>query len=202
MAHGDPTYIGLKRSIIEAKKKAAVDSGMKKPLDTKPGSYIEREAEYITDAILECLTQANFSIKKLKAPVVVETIKSAEQAVNVELDTLLGEYQPVLKFLHKIADPLGLSKFVDKLEGEIKAVVMPLLQGGAKLPALDLKKENQDTLIVSDKFGGQNNFLESEGYVYIGEDPVTSEEFNVDDDEGRQEHTEVVLFKEDADKLK
>ena len=29
MAHGNPTYIGLKRSIIEAKKKAATDSGIK-----------------------------------------------------------------------------------------------------------------------------------------------------------------------------
>ena len=96
MAHGDRDYIGLKQSIIEAKEKAAIATGNPPP-DTGPNSYIAYEAEYIADAILECLVQANFSVKTLKAPVIVETFKLPEQLANVAVETLLGEYGPLLK---------------------------------------------------------------------------------------------------------
>ena len=94
--------MGLKQRIIDAKVQALQDTGVTKPVDTKPGSYIEREAQYISEAVLETIQEANFTITQLKAPVVVESMKTPDQPVNIELETLLGEYQPVLKLLHKI----------------------------------------------------------------------------------------------------
>jgi len=44
----------------------------------------------------------------LKAPVTVESLKTPDQIVNVELETLLGAYQPVLKFFKQLGDPVGL----------------------------------------------------------------------------------------------
>ena len=87
------------------------------PIDTSRNSYLDKEAEYIADAIIDTLREANFTITQLKAPVVVESLKTPDQPVNIELETLLGEYQPVLKTLKKIGDPLGLGSIIDKLEG-------------------------------------------------------------------------------------
>ena len=44
--------MGLKQDLIEAKEKAARDTGITKPLDTSDGSFIEREAEYTKEAIV------------------------------------------------------------------------------------------------------------------------------------------------------
>ena len=126
--------MGLKQDLIDAKIKAAEETGITTPLDTSNGSYIEREAEYVKEAIISFLTQAEFRITKLNAPVTVEELRSGDLDVNIELDTLLGEYQPVLKILRQIGDPLGLGGTIDTLEGEIKKAITPLLQGGAKLP--------------------------------------------------------------------
>ena len=93
--------MSLKQRIIDAKVQALQDTGVTKPVDVSPGSYIERESQYIAEAVLETLQDANFTITQLKAPVVVESMKTPDQPVNIELETLLGEYQPVLKLLHK-----------------------------------------------------------------------------------------------------
>ena len=187
MAHGDRDYIGLKQSIIEAKEKAAIATGNPPP-DTGPNSYIAYEAEYIADAILECLVQANFSVKTLKAPVIVETFKLPEQLANVAVETLLGEYGPLLKTLKQIAEPLGLGSVIDSLEEEIRKAVSAVVEGGAVVPPTDVSRDD----------GG----LDSTGYVFIGEPPDSQDDFDVEDDEGKQEHTEVVLFREDAERLK
>ena len=178
--------MGLKQDLIDAKVKAARESGVGTPLDTRPGSFIEREAEYVKEAVVKFLTQANFTITQLKAPVIVEDLKTPEQPVNVELETLLGEYQPILKTLKKIGDPLGLGSTIDKLEGEIEKAVTPLLEGGAKLAGLDLGKDA----------GG----LEATGYVYIGEDPDSQDGFDVEDVDGQREFTTVKLLMEDLRK--
>ena len=93
--------MGLKQDLIDAKVKAARDTGITKSLDTSNGSFIEREAEYTKEAIVRFLTEAEFRITRLNAPVVVEKFKIPEQLVNVELETLLGEYGPILKTLKK-----------------------------------------------------------------------------------------------------
>ena len=139
------------------------------------------------EAIVNFLTSCEFRITKLNAPVVVEKMKTPDQPVNIELETLLGEYQPVLKTLKKIGDPLGLGALIDSLEVEIEKAVTPLLEGGAKLAGLDLGKDG----------GG----LESTGYVYIGEDPNSQDGFDVEDEDGQREFTIVKLIREDIEDL-
>ena len=136
--------MGLKDDLINAKVKAAEDTGVPEPLDTSNGSFIEREAEYTKEAIVKFLTEAEFRITKLNAPVVVDKLKTPDQPVNIELETMLGEYGPILKTLKQIGSPLGLGELIDSLEGEIEKAVTPLLEGGAKLTGLDLGKFDRD----------------------------------------------------------
>ena len=73
--------MGLKQDLIDAKVKAAKESGIEEPLDTSNGSIIEREAEYIKEAIIKYITNCNFTITQLKAPIVVEDFKIPDQSV-------------------------------------------------------------------------------------------------------------------------
>ena len=177
---------GLKWDLLQAKVRAARDVGQPAP-DISEGSYAEREAHYSARAIINLLRKADLSITQLKAPVVVEELRTPEQPVNIELDTMLGEYQPVLKLLKKLGSPLGLSKTIDKLESQIEAALTPLVEGGAKLAGLNLNKAS----------GG----LRSTGYVYIGEDPASQGGFNVEDEEGQSQFTTVRLLDDEARKL-
>jgi len=188
--------MGLKQDLIDAKVKAVQEQANKGKLeseqvsvevDTSVGSQIEREAHYTSRAIIKALRDANFTVTQLKAPVVVEELKLPEQPVNIELETLLGEYQPVLKMLKKLGSPLGLGKTIDKLESQIEAAVTPLLEGGAKLAGLDLNKDD----------GG----LQSTGYVFIGEDPDSQGGFNVEDKDGQRQFTTIKLLDDDARKI-
>ena len=98
--------MGLKQDLIDAKVKALKESTPEAPEpDTSNGSYIERESEYVKEAFVKFLTEAEFRITRLNAPVVVERIQTPDQPINIELETLLGEYQPVLKTLKKNRRP-------------------------------------------------------------------------------------------------
>jgi len=187
--------MGLKTDLIQAKVKAARDSGIIEPLDTRPGSFIEREAEYTKEAIVNFMTDANFTITQLKAPVIMEEFKTPDQSVNVNLETLLGDKAPILKTLKKIGKiiPGGgeiIEDLVDELEASIRLAVQPLLEGGAKLPGLNLSKDGQQ---------GKEGGLISQGYVYIGEDPESQESFDVTDSDGQRDYTEVKLFRDDVE---
>ena len=179
--------MGLKDKILDAKRRAANETNMPL-LDISKGSYLEKEAEYIADAIIETLTEANFTITQLKAPVVVESLKTPDQPVNIELETLLGEYQPVLKLLKQLGNPVGLGPAIDRLESEIEKAVIPLLEGGAKMAGIDINKTD----------GGA---LQSTGYVFIGEDPDSQGGFDVEDESGQREFTTVRLLDDDARKI-
>tara|TARA_R100000664_G_C2748132_1_gene135588 strand:- start:90 stop:629 length:540 start_codon:yes stop_codon:yes gene_type:complete len=178
--------MGLKADLLDAKIKAAFDVGLPPP-DVSEGSYAEREAHYSARAIINTIRQANFTVTQLKAPVVVEELRTPEQPVNIELATLLGDKAPMLKTLKKLAGPLGLSKIIDKLENQIEVAVTPLLEGGAKLAGLDLNKNS----------GG----LQSTGYVFIGDDPDSQGGFDVEGEDGQREFTTVKLLDDDARKL-
>ena len=180
--------MGLKDDLINAKlSMIQASGGDPSKVDTSPGSPIDIECELTTEAIVQFLTQSEFRVTKLSAPVVVESMKTPDQPVSIELETLLGEYGPVLELLHKIGDPLGLNKLIDELETKIERAVTPLLERGAKLTGLDLGKDD----------GG----LEAHGYVYIGEDPETQESFDVEDEDGQREYTTVKLSIEDQTDL-
>ena len=180
--------MGLKDDLIEAKlEMIKASGGNPDEVDTGTGSPIDIECELTTNAIATFLTEADFTITQLKAPVIVENLKTPDQPVNIELETLLGEYAPLLKVLKKLGDPLGLGALIDTLEGEIEKAITPLLEGGAKLAGLDLGKDS--------------GALESTGYVYIGEDPDSQDAFDVEDEDGQRDFTTVKLIREDIEDL-
>ena len=179
--------MGLKQDLIDAKIKAARDAGITTPLDTKPGSYIEREAHHMSRAIIRSLMDADFRVTQLNAPVVLEDIKTPDLPVNVELETLLGEYGPLLKTLKQIAEPLGLGSVIDSLEEEIRKAVSAVVEGGAVVPPTDVSRDD----------GG----LDSTGYVFIGEPPDSEDDFDVEDENGQREFTTVKLIRDDIEDL-
>ena len=174
--------MGLKDDLLEAQLNASADVGLPQPPDLSDGSYGERLAHYQAEAIVNFMKNSEFTITELKAPVVVETLRTPDQPVNIELDTLLAEYSPVLKLLHKIGDPLGVGGIIDKLEGEIEKAITPLLQGGAKLAGLDVGKDD----------GG----LDAIGYVYIGEEPDSVDDIDVSDEQGQTTNTTIKFIVE------
>jgi hypothetical protein len=179
--------MGLRQKLIDAKVDALQESLQESiELDTSENSAIYLEADYTARAILETLSEANLTITKFRAPVVVESLKTPDQVVNIKLETLLGDKAPILKALRKLPIP-AIGEIVDKLESEIEKAIRPLLQGGAALAGLDLGKDN----------GG----LDCVGYVVIGEDPDSVENFDVEDEDGQREFTTVKLIREDIEDL-
>jgi len=179
--------MGLRQKLIDAKVDALQESLQESiELDTSENSAIYLEADYTARAILETLSEANLTITKFRAPVVVESLKTPDQVVNIKLETLLGDKAPILKALRKLSIP-AIVEIVDKLESEIEKAIRPLLQGGAALAGLDLGKDN----------GG----LDCVGYVVIGEDPDSVENFDVEDEDGQRDNTTVNLSLEDLEGL-
>ena len=178
--------MGLKQDLIMAKVAAAKVDAPKSKVDISEGSSIEVEAKIITAAIAKLLTQAEFRITQLNAPVVLEDFKIPEQPVDVGLQTLLGDKSPILDTLKQIP---GGAALVEPLEKALKSAVQPLLRGGSTLRDLDLSKHGVR--------GGQNGGLESTGYVHIGEDPDSQDAFDVEGKFGQREFTTVKLLPED-----
>tara|TARA_Y100000361_G_C10972378_1_gene244632 strand:+ start:60 stop:593 length:534 start_codon:yes stop_codon:yes gene_type:complete len=176
--------MSLTSDLEAAFERANLEVGGEPPIDN---TYVEAYAKFQAEAIVNFLENANFRVTKLNAPVVVEDFKIPEQLVNVAVETLLGEYGPLLKTLKKIAEPLGLGETIDTLEGEIKKAIADVAEGGATTSAIDLGKND----------GG----LESSGYVFIGEDPDSQDSFNVEDEDGQKDFTEVKFFREDNEDL-
>ena len=190
--------MGLKQDLIDAKTKALEESLQESiDHDTSVGSLIEREAEYTKEAIVNFLTQVDFTITQLKAPVIIEELKTPDQGVDVKLETLLGDKAPILKVLKQIGSVIPgagatVNKLVDELELAIQKAVQPLLEAGANLPGLNISKDGTR---------GDEGGLISQGYVYIGEDPESQESFDVNDEDGQRDFTTVKVFREDIEDL-
>ena len=168
--------MGLKDDLLEAQLQASSDVGLPDPPDLSAGSYAERLAHYQTEAIINFMKESEFTITELKAPVVVESLKTPDQVVNIKLETLLGDKAPILKALRKLPIP-AIGEIIDKLESELEKAITPLLQGGAALAGLDLGKDD----------GG----LESLGYVYIGDEPNSVDDIDVEGEDGKIENTTI-----------
>ena len=96
--------MGLKQDLMDAKIEALKLSGATDDTISEAqsaGSPLEVQSEMEKEAIAKFLTEAEFRITKLTAPVVVEKYKIPDQPINIQLETLLGEYQPILKTLKK-----------------------------------------------------------------------------------------------------
>jgi hypothetical protein len=154
------------------------------------GSAIYIEAKMTRDAIVNFLTAVDFKVTELKAPVYVETLETPDQAVNVAMETLLGEYGPMLDGVKKIGNLIPgagemVEEVLEELREQIEKVIKPLLEGGATLPGLNLDKDG----------GG----LECTGYAYVGEDPDTQGSFDVSDEDGQRQFTKVKLIMDDIE---
>jgi len=184
--------MGLKADLLDAILQASSDAGIEEPPDLSTGTFPERLAHYQTEAIAKILTEAEFRITRLNAPVVIEDLKTPDLSVDIQLETLLGDKAPILKTLKRVGGLIPgagsvVNKLIDQLESAIKQAIQPLLKGGSTLPGLNLGKDT----------GG----LESTGYVYIGEDPDSQGGFDVEDQNGQREFTTVKLLREDIEDL-
>ena len=174
-------FEGLKKELIKAKVKAAEESTGTK-LNVKDEDFIAKNAEYTRDAIVNFLSRAKFRVTSFKAPISVEQFSIPEQLVDIGVETLLGEYAPVLDALKKIGEPLGLASTIDSLEGKIAVAITNTLKSNpAKTKAINIRKDD----------GGLN----ANGYTFIGEDPETQEQF-IDEDNPRG-NTTVEFFEDD-----
>ena len=91
---------GLKENLITAAIESAKISGVKEEdIDTTKGSPIDIQAQLTVDAIVNFLTQCEFTITQLKANVIIEDLKTPDIPINLELETLLGDKAPLLKAL-------------------------------------------------------------------------------------------------------
>ncbi len=190
--------MGLRDDLIEAKLAAIkVDAKNAGATDEELNNIsvsdsIETEVDLTVEAFVKFLTESNFTITQLKAPIKLEELKTPDQSVNVEMATLLGDKKPILDGVKKLGELIPgasavIQSLVDKIESEIERAIKPLLEGGSTLPGLNLNKDD--------------GALESTGYVFIGEDPESKEVFDVDDEDGQREHTTVKLIREDIEDL-
>tara|TARA_Y100000996_G_C22402461_1_gene593714 strand:- start:90 stop:596 length:507 start_codon:yes stop_codon:yes gene_type:complete len=161
--------MGLKQDLIDAKVKAAKETGMTQPLDTSNGSFIEREAHYIREAIVKFITEAEFRVTQFNAPIVLEEFRIPPQQ---------GDVLPGVK-----SQGVGY--------GGTPVTSNTTLLGGQKGV---LTKE-----VNVSKFGGPDKTgnLVATGYSFIGKDPDSQLQFDVDDRYGQREFTTVKCFIDD-----
>ena len=178
--------MGLKQDLIDGVVKAARETGFpdERDIDSSPGSTIERNAEYMKEAIVDFLTKCEFRITQLNAPVVLEDFKIPRQGVDLEPKTLVGDKAPIIDAFKIIP---GGGAAADAIQNTLRKVTKPLLRGGAFLPNIDVEKDG----------GGLN----STGYVYIGTNPDSQDTFDVDDESGQRQFTTVKLIRDDIEDL-
>ena len=80
---------------------------------------------------------------------------------------------------------------IDDLEGELEKAVRAVLQNPGFVPSINQSKDGDE----SD--GG----VESTGYVYIGDDPNSQDDFNVEDEVGQRDFTSVKLIRDDIENI-
>ena len=190
--------MGLKQDLIDAKLAALkIDAKIAGATEEEianivPSESIEEEVELTAEAIIRFLTDADFKITQLKAPIILEDFKIPDQPVNVELETLLGDKKPILDTIKKIGELIpgaaaAIETLVEQLESAIEEAIKPLLEGGSTLPGPEVNKED--------------GALESTGYTYVGDDPESQSVFDVDDEDGQRQFTTVKLIREDVEDL-
>ena len=173
--------MGLKQDLINAKVEAAKASGelfVEDQLDTSVGSQIEIEAELMKEAIVNFLTKCEFRITQLNAPVVLEDLRLPPQQGDV---------------LPTVSVSSGLQTFVPMSPALGGIPVQSMIAGGTN----GVLTKNIDV----NKSGGDTGILESTGYVYIGGDPNSQDEFDVNTLDGIRDFTRVELFREDIEDL-
>tara|TARA_A100001515_G_C4516377_1_gene191899 strand:+ start:195 stop:713 length:519 start_codon:yes stop_codon:yes gene_type:complete len=171
--------MGLKDDLIKAKVEGLKAQGANpNDIDTSNGSAIEVECELMKEAIVNFLTNVDFKITQLKAPVTLENFRIPNQNVNIKPQVTYIPYP-----------------------GGAAAPAIPVQGGtsGATLARLNLEKDSNVTSIDPNVNSGGG--LDSTGYVFIGEDPETQDSFDVGDEDGQRLFTNVKLFREDIEEF-
>ena len=171
--------MGLKQDIINAKVEGLKAQGIEESdINTSNGSAIEIESELLKEAFVNFLTNVYFKITELKAPVVLEDFKIPDQNVNIGTQVTYIPY------------PGGAPGPAIPVQGGL---------GGGTLAKLNLEKDSNVTSPdFTTNIGGG---LDSTGYVFIGDDPSSQETFDVNDEDGQRENTNVKLFREDIEEF-
>ena len=163
--------MGLNQDLIDAKVESAKAGGelfVEDQLDTSVGSQIEIEAELMKEAIVNFLTKCEFRITQLNAPVVLEDLRLPPQQGDV---------------LPSVSVSSGLQTFVPMSPALGGIPVQSMIAGGTN----GVLTKNIDV----NKSGGDTGILESTGYVYIGGDPNSQDEFDVNTLDGIRDFTKV-----------
>ena len=172
--------MGLKQDLIDAKRKALEESLQESvEIDMGPGSFVEREAEYVKEAIVNFLTNCEFKITQLNAPVVLENFNIPPQEADITTGVQVDS---------GIMVTTGMGPGNTTTPGRLTNITPG---------TSDVLTKN----IRVDKNGGETGILNSTGYVYIGRDPYTQSGFDVEDADGQREFTTVKLFREDIEDL-
>ena len=171
--------MGLKDDLIKAKVEGLKVQGINPiDIDTSDGSSLDIECELIKEAVANFLTNVDFKITQLKAPVILDDFKIPDQNVNLKSQVQYIQFP-----------------------GGSPGPPAPVLggMGGATLAKLDLNKDSNVAAIDFNTNSGGG--LQSTGYVFIGEDPDSNESFDVSEEDGQREHTTVKLFREDIEEF-
>ena len=167
--------MGLKQDLIDAKIEGLKLSGANEEAIDKAQKSLDAQVQLEVDAIVNFLTKCQFRVTNLAANVVLE---------NFKIPPHMADIQPTVTSTD-IPFPAGVAG---------APVQVPL--NGARNGVLT--KE-----VDVDKLPGPENtgLLQSTGYTYIGGDPFSQDNFDVEDENGVREFTEVKLFKEDIEDL-
>ena len=169
--------MGLKDDLIEAKAQSALAAGANpNDIDTSAGSAIEVEADLTKDAIVNFLTQCEFRITQLAAPVVLEDFNIPPQQADIQPSVMIASGIPV------------------STSGGPGSTTSPGTLTGGRSGVLT---KNIDV----NKAGGTTGVLDSTGYVYIGGDPDSQDGFDVNTLDGIRDFTRVELLREDIEDL-
>ena len=206
----DKPYIkkddGLEENLINAKIGALQDNGI--DIENFDISFIESEAKYIKEAIINFLTHEDckFKITKLNAPVIVENLRTPDQTIDVHKETITEEKKPLFETIKRIGNLIpGAGTQVNVLVNQVDTATDKTADlisiDGATMPGLNLSKDGDNDTNLSNLRIGQGGGLISNGYVFVGEDPESQKTFNVSDESGQRDFTEVKLFRDDIEEL-
>jgi hypothetical protein len=165
--------MGLKTDLIDAKIEGLKLSGANDEAISQAQDALETQCELEVDAIVNFLTKCQFRVTQLNANVVLEDFKIPPQQ---------GDIQPTV------------TSTDTPFPGGVAAPPIQIpLNGGTN----GVLTKNIDVGIT----GGTTGNLQSTGYTYIGGDPSSQNNFDVEDEDGVRTFTEVKLFREDIEDL-
>ena len=164
--------MGLKQDLIDAKIEGLKLSGANDEAILKSQDALETQCELEKEAIVNFLTQCEFRVTKLNAPVVLEDFKIPPQQGDV-LTTV---------------ESIGVGNNGAPVNSNV-------IKGkdGVITKEVDVNKQPINRI--------HTGMLQSTGYVYIGQDPNSQDGFDVEGEDGQREYTTVKLIRDDIEDL-